>query len=1107
MTNKLYAGLLLGLTILLGFAQQPHAQTANCSITTSTVNDGSFETPNLAYKQFQYRPTSSTWTFTGSSGISDNKSGFTGGNANAPSGSQVLFLQNISKSQKTIQIATTGAYRIRFYAAQRTWFNTGQGQSVRVSLDQNALPEIRPVNSQYQIYRTAIWWLTAGSHTLSFEGTATTGDQTAFVDDIRLEKLPLWSQASSWQGGSRPTVNSNVTIPAGCTMVLDNSSSNQGRLVNVSGTLTTALNGDFSITAQGIHVMNGGTLQIGFENTPYTGNGTITLAGSNPSLNLVGMMGAKFIGAMSGGKVELHGQPKLSWTQLGASVNAGGTSITLKEPVDWKKDDRIVIASTDFDMNHAEERVISSVSINKRTVHFNDPLDHDHYGSLQTYSGNNRTWTLDERAEVGLLSRNLVIQGDASSESSKFGGHIMVMSGSISHISNVELFRMGQRDKLGRYPFHWHRLGNANGQYFSHSSVHHSFNRAITVHSTNNTTVEKNVCYDNLGHAIFLEDGNETGNEILNNLGMVTRRPDRQYALLPSDTTKERNASGPATFWITHPNNKVQNNRAAGSDGSGFWFAFHQNRNSESYQPGLQPNLLNIPAGYIDGNTAHSSYHGWLVGMGPNDGDLTQTPSMVKSYTPSQAPTIDELTVYKNQLGNYSRIRGAGNTYTDMIVADNWEGEASTWQTDYRRVLWVGASNNYEPVTNIPDTMAPSERVDSFVVGHIIYDGPVHIYDSYFTGFNRPKFSLFDQWGATIRYMGHSMTNTKVASGPGQYKVHFRKVQDSNGTDLQSFWFAGMIYDLDGSFTGKALNAITRDADILKEPSSPVIYSNLNAIESQRRYCYVELRSSDENYTQPRMRRQTSTLYRSDGASFTELRAHAALDGFGMPVMVNEVYSYRYEFSESIPAISRFDYHSMSQGEYFILEVPNIPTTAKVYSGTSRGNYDHYGSLSLLPSRSTLSSLKSTTGSAYYYNSFQKRMYIRYQAPTGADFKSNAILGSIFICLNNNCADGASLPLSSIRTAKEVSLPKAADLVYPNPFLNTLTLSLELPKEGQVSLKIFDLVGRLQKTNVYKNLKAGKQLLEVDVQALKSGTYLYHLQVGEQLIKGKIVKE
>ncbi|OJJ23479.1 hypothetical protein BKI52_03700 [marine bacterium AO1-C] len=1105
MTHKIWIGLLLGLSTLLGLTQQLHAQTANCSTTISTVNDGNFETPNLAYRQFQYRPTGSTWTFTGSSGISDNKSGFTGGNVNAPSGSQVLFLQNSSKAQKTIQVAATGAYRVRFYAAQRTWFNSGQGQSVRVSLDQNALPDIRPSNNYYQIYKTAIWWLTAGSHTLTIEGLSTSGDQTAFIDDIRLEKLPLWSQASSWQGGSKPNVGSNVTIPAGCTMVLDNDLNNLARLVNISGTLTTALNGDFRIGAQGIHVMSGGTLQIGFEDVPYTGKGAITLTGSNTNLNLVGIMGAKFVGAMSGGKVELHGKPKLSWTQLGSTAYVGRTYITLKEPVDWEVGDRIVIASTDFDMNHAEERVISSISSNKRTVYFTDPLDYKHYGSLQTYSGNSRTWTLDERAEVGLLSRNLVIQGDGVSELSKFGGHMMMMPGSTTHISNIELFRMGQRNKLRRYPFHWHTLGNANGQYFSNSSVHHSYNRAITVHSTNNVVVDKNVCYDNLGHAIFLEDGNETGNQIINNLGLVTRRPEAQYALLPSDIVKERNASGPSTFWITHPNNQVKNNRAAGSDGSGFWFAFHQNRNSENYQPGLQPNLLNIPAGYIDGNTAHSSYHGWLVGMGPNDGDLTQTPSMVKSYIPSQAPTIDGLTVYKNQLGNYSRIRGAGNTYTDMIVADNWEGEASTWRTDYRRVLWVGASGNYEPVSNISATMAPSERTDGYVVGHIIYDGPVHIYDSYFTGFSRSKFSLFDQWGATIRFMGHSMTNTRVA--PGHYKVHFREVQDGQGVDLQSFWFAGMIYDLDGSFTGKTLNAITRDADILKEPSSTIINSNLNAIESQRRYCYVEMRSSDENYTQPRMRRQTSTLYRSDGASFTELRDHAALDGFGMPVMVNEVYSYRYEFSESIPAISRFDYHSMSQGEYFILEVPNIPTTAKVYSGTPRGNYDYNGSLSLLPSRSTLSSLRSTTGSAYYYNSSQKRMYIRYQAPNGADFKSNDILGSIFICLNNNCADGASLPISSLRVTKRPSLPKASDLVYPNPFSNTLTLSLELPKEGQVSLKVFDLMGRLQKTSMHKKLKAGKQSLELDMRDLQTGTYLYHLQVGDQLIKGKIVKQ
>ena len=926
--------------------------------------------------------------FIGASGISDNKSGFTGGNANAPVGSQVLFLQSSGYAQVTVNVTTAGAYRVRFYAAQRAWFNSGSGQTVRVSMDGSTVSDVNPTDKTYRIYNSAVWWLSAGNHTLKLAGIATAGDQTAFIDDVKLEKLAVWSAGSSWS--SQPNSNSTITIPSGCTMVLDNSSANTAKLIHVDGTLTAAINGDFQLKTKGINVRNGGVLSIGSETVPYTGQGTITLESAATSSNLTGMMGYKFIGAMSGGTVELHGSPKKSWTQLKYTTYAGRNYIYVDDATGWKAGDEIVIASTDFDMNHAEVRTISSVSGTR--LYLTQNLSYKHYGSKQTISGNGQSWTLDERAEVGMLSHNLVIQGDASSSSSKFGGHMMMMSGSDAHVSNIELYRMGQQKRLGRYPFHWHRAGNVSGQYIKNSAIHHTYNRAITVHATHNAVLENNVLYDNQGHAVFLEDGTETGNQIIGNLGLVTRRPTEANALLPTDFTKHRNASGPSTFWITHPNNKVQNNHAAGSDGSGFWFAFHASGNDE-----------NIPNGYADNNMAHSSYHGWLVGMGPGSNDDVQ---LTLTYDPSTTVTINNLTVYKNHLGNYSRIRGRNrstqktipNVYNHMIVADNWEGEASTWKTTYNNSLWVGASGNYEPV---PSGAAVSERNDGYVVGHIIYDGPVHIQNSYFAKFDKPKFSLFDQWGATIRYMGHTMQNTKVDNS-NSYQVHFREVQDGAGNDLQSFWFAGMIYDIDGAMTGQAMSAITRNTPILVDNTSTTIKSGLNASRVTKRFAYVELRSSDEDYTVDRRRRQTSTLSRTDdGASFTELNAYSALDGVGMPVMVNGVHDYKYEYSNStIPTVSRFDFHSMSAGEYVIIEVANIPSSAIVRRATPRGKYGYYSNpgLSTISSRTSLSSLKSYNASAYYYNSSTKSMYIRYQALSGS-FTDDGIIEASRHCL------------------------------------------------------------------------------------------------------------
>jgi hypothetical protein len=69
---------------------------------------------------------------------------------------------------------------------------------------------------------------------------------------------------------------------------------------------------------------------------------------------------------------------------------------------------------------------------------------------------------------------------------------------------------MGQKAIMGRYPIHWHLVTDqAQGQYVRNSSIHHSFNRAVTIHGTDYITVEDNFCYDHIGHGIFLENGAE----------------------------------------------------------------------------------------------------------------------------------------------------------------------------------------------------------------------------------------------------------------------------------------------------------------------------------------------------------------------------------------------------------------------------------------------------------------------------------------------------------------------------------------------------------------------------------------------------------------------
>src|SRR5690606_19940182 len=141
---------------------------------------------------------------------------------------------------------------------------------------------------------------------------------------------------------------------------------------------------------------------------------------------------------------------------------AGSTSIQVLDAAQWRVGDEIVLASTDYDPRQAERRTIAAIKGN--TIEIDSPLAHMHFGKV--------TFDVDERGEVGLLTRNIKIQASADAEQSFFGGHIMAMPSSRMFIDGIELDRMGQHLELARYPIHWHLVGDAQGQYIRNASIH-----------------------------------------------------------------------------------------------------------------------------------------------------------------------------------------------------------------------------------------------------------------------------------------------------------------------------------------------------------------------------------------------------------------------------------------------------------------------------------------------------------------------------------------------------------------------------------------------------------------------------------------------------------
>ena len=320
-----------------------------------------------------------------------------------------------------------------------------------------------------------------------------------------------WSNPATW-GGRVPQSGDAVTIPAGKVVLLDVSPPPLQSLT-IEGELVFDRR-DLDLTVGWIMLHGQGRLRIGTPAEPFTHRATITLNAPNLNEDVMGM-GTRGI-LLMGGSFEAYGvTPNRVWTKLNDHAAAGATTLTLSDTVNWQPGAQIVIAPTDF-YGVAETERHTAQAVNGARVTLATPLQTSRWGRLQYVSSTGMTTTpttevtplvLDERAEVGLLSRQIVIQGadDARWRNDRFGAQIMVMGSGVLRLDGVELRRVGQGGRPGRYPIHFHLLsyaadgsliGDATQQLVTNSSIWNSANRCMTIHGTNGTTIRNNICYD-----------------------------------------------------------------------------------------------------------------------------------------------------------------------------------------------------------------------------------------------------------------------------------------------------------------------------------------------------------------------------------------------------------------------------------------------------------------------------------------------------------------------------------------------------------------------------------------------------------------------------------
>lgn len=696
-----------------------------------------------------------------------------------------------------------------------------------------------------------------------------------------------------------PDKNKVLEIHPGEVAYLDKNIEVSDLIINGQLHCDPSLRDTLEIKARTIYV--NGVFQCGTSAQRFEGHLTISLK-DRTDVTPVESPAYRGLIVNSGGTLVLTGSiTKSRWLRLGATTYPGDEFITLEDFTanSWQVGDEIALAPSSFRSSEAENFVITKIDFSLRRVYLNKPAKFLHWGLIENLvTSNGKKIRLDQRAEVANLTRNILVKPDESlakiSDTDQIGAHIMVNRGGFAALDAVELYRMGQAGIMARYPFHWHVVGDAPGQFIKNSSIHASFQRCITIHKTNKTLVENNVCYDFRGHGFFLEDGNEVDNVLRGNIGILAKTPSPNKILLSSDNP-DGNKSGvvvtrfpaTATFWISHPKNTVVNNVAAGSAGTGFWMAFAPairkfNSTTQKFEGDILTTPINVDTTEFSNNIAHST----LVGInwdgvpnfaGPSAGNPRNPQDrrlVTVHYSPKTIPTFKNLVVYKNlYTGIY--FRGQTALFENALLADNGWSLFFAYNQIVRNSTVIARSSNYSATDE--QQLYTNRAFLKKSAGIVLYDGPFELDHVDFVNFDAKKV-FKNSNGVSVdvtsvpfftiagnRKYTNQVKNLTFTPNP-YYRLYSGSMTNTGSIDTGT---TSTLRDIDGSLTGVSGSLLTPDSHISSSkdcvrhslPGSPEAFYGYQL-------CRSHFRNAGLFFNSNNISKIPFVSYRSDGAYF-----------------------------------------------------------------------------------------------------------------------------------------------------------------------------------------------------------------------------------------------
>jgi hypothetical protein len=278
---------------------------------------------------------------------------------------------------------------------------------------------------------------------------------------------------------------------------------------------------------------------------------------------------------LRGASVDLEGAAVSSWLNaLGSgplqdlgkgvsqqvAIRAGATSLQ-SVPLGWQPGDTLLLVN-----EHGESRLADLVSINGASIQYQErkanPTDADLIGNVLTASGSSTT----VYSKIANLTRRIQVVGaDVHAGDTNHRAHTTILDGATANLANVEFRDLGPRGKIGRYPVYFDGGSAVTSKLIGSSiwqDVSDPGNRFVALHDVQGVTVANNVAFRSRGDGFFLEDGDEYGNSITNNLSVDVTGGEELPNVDSSVTDLTHH------FWL-RTGNTISGNVAAGGNAVG----------------------------------------------------------------------------------------------------------------------------------------------------------------------------------------------------------------------------------------------------------------------------------------------------------------------------------------------------------------------------------------------------------------------------------------------------------------------------------------------------------------------------------------------------------